>query len=223
MRAAWRVAAAAVLGLAAGVPAGLALRPGFVAVPPVATVAPPGRGLEPAWWEEVTEVADDRTASEPRGLVVTTYRVPADVLFAVDSAVVDERGRRALQDVAGELAGATAVVVAGATDSTGSRAHNEELSLDRAAAARDVLVASGVPAEVIELAAWADDHPVADERGPDPAQARALNRRIEIVVTRPAWPPGRDRPGQSSPPARALGRRRAGPHVRVAVPLTPGP
>lgn len=182
MRWSWRMTAAVVVGVAAGLPVGLAVRPRPVDVAPVASVAPPGRGLETPWWEAVTE--ERAPTTRPRQLVVTTYRVPSDVLFGVDATVVDDRGRDALRRVADELAGATAVVVAGATDSTGSRAHNEQLSLARAAAARDVLVEFGVPAGIIELEAWADDHPVADESGPDPAEARALNRRIELIVTR---------------------------------------
>jgi outer membrane protein OmpA-like peptidoglycan-associated protein len=113
----------------------------------------------------------------------TTYHVPSDVLFPVDSASLDDAAAGALAALAPELRDATAIVIAGATDSTGSREHNLALSQARAEAARDVLVAAGVPLSIVSIEPWADDHPVADESGPDPSEARARNRRIEIIVT----------------------------------------
>jgi outer membrane protein OmpA-like peptidoglycan-associated protein len=167
-------AAAGVAGLAAGAVAGL-----FLLVPPdmlkpVAMADPPGRGQEVPWWEAIVEVPDPGT---------TTYQVPSDVLFPVDSAIVDVDAAHALAALAPDLQDAVAVVIAGATDSTGPHDHNLALSRARAEAARDVLVAEGVPLSIITIEAWADDHPVADESGPDPDEARARNRRIEIIVT----------------------------------------
>src|SRR5688572_20439958 len=69
-----------------------------------------------------------------------------DVLFAVDSSVVDSDGRGALQDVAGVLEEypKTAVIVQGHTDATGSEEHNQSLSERRASAVRNQLVNDGV-------------------------------------------------------------------------------
>jgi outer membrane protein OmpA-like peptidoglycan-associated protein len=191
----------AVLGLAVGIGAGTAMLTARPSLPAVATVTPPGTGLEPAWWEATMKIEDPNppevsvgvdkpvvarpvtTVDTPAVAANTTYRVPGDVLFAVDSSMIDDRSRKVLLALVPELTNAVAIVVCGATDSTGTRAHNLELSLARADAARQVLVGAGIPGYKMTVEAWADDHPVVDEYGPDPAQARALNRRIEIVVT----------------------------------------
>ena len=117
------------------------------------------------------------------GLV--TYVVPADLLFRPDSATVDDTGRAELIDLARtQLHGAVAVVVAGATDGRGTRDHNLALSQARADAATAILVDAGIDPGIIRTQAWADDHPAADEHGPDPATAQARNRRVEITVTK---------------------------------------
>lgn len=165
-----------VISLAVGTLASVQLRADRAAAD--RAVIMPGRGEERAWWEMVTEVRRDS-----HNVGTTTYRVPSDVLFRVDSSVLDRNGSACLVDLAPKLKNAVAVVVAGATDSTGTREHNVALSMARAEAAKLVLIRAGVPASIIQTAAWADEHPVADEDGPDPEQARALNRRIEILVT----------------------------------------
>lgn len=135
---------------------------------------PPLRGGEVAWWEAAREVESDK---------LRTIRVPADVLFPVGSARIDAAGQDLLRRLAPRLRDAIRVEVAGATDSTGSRERNIELSRLRAENAAEVLVAAGVPADRLVTLAWADDHPVADEGGPDREEARARNRRIEIRAT----------------------------------------
>lgn len=164
------------LGLVAGVLAGMfvTLSQRVPASERDAAISVPHRGAEVAWWEAVKE---ERAGS------VRTIRVPADVLFPVDSARIDESGTAVLRSLAPSLRQASRIEIAGATDSTGSRARNVELSRLRAESAKDVLVAAGVPAGSIVTIAWADDHPLADENGPDRAEARARNRRIEIQAT----------------------------------------
>lgn len=147
------------------------------------TQNPPGRGLEPAWWESIAvgSVGSETTPDQrPR----TTYRIPADVLFETDSAVIDQSGRANLLALAtGKLAKALAITIAGATDSRGTRKHNMRLSAARAEAAKAVLTAAGIDEAIITTVAWADGHPIADENGPDRSTAQALNRRIEIIFT----------------------------------------
>jgi outer membrane protein OmpA-like peptidoglycan-associated protein len=71
-------------------------------------------------------------------------------------------------------------VVSGHTDSSGSAAHNEELSARRAAVIEKELVARGVPREEIRSVGMGSRRPVVK---PDDTPAKkAKNRRYEIQV-----------------------------------------
>ena len=70
--------------------------------------------------------------------------------------------------------------VEGHTDSTGSVSTNTELSLRRALAARDYLIAQGVAASSIDVAGLGLSKPIADN---STSEGRARNRRVEIVVS----------------------------------------
>jgi outer membrane protein OmpA-like peptidoglycan-associated protein len=169
----------AILAAGFGVTAGLILLAPAGTSRAVVLRSPPGRGLERPWWESIT-VADPTPNT-----ATVTYVVPADLLFATDSATVDETGQHELVDLARtQLRGASAVVIAGATDSRDTRVHNLALSQARADATTATLVAAGIDPNIIRTEAWADDHPAADEHGPDPATAQARNRRVEITVTK---------------------------------------
>lgn len=83
-----------------------------------------------------------------------------------------------LRDPAGKV---EKIVITGHTDSTGSEAGNRDLSLRRAAAVRDYLLANGVTRGVIAINGVAADHPVATNATPE---GRAANRRVEVRVVR---------------------------------------
>jgi outer membrane protein OmpA-like peptidoglycan-associated protein len=69
--------------------------------------------------------------------------------------------------------------VDGYTDNVGTRAYNDKLSLARATAVANALIARGVDSARISTKGHAFDDPIASN---DSAQGRALNRRTEIVV-----------------------------------------
>ena len=73
-----------------------------------------------------------------------------------------------------------AIEIEGHTDNTGSAAKNEELSLKRAIAVRDYLIAKGVAASATDVAGLGASSPIADNTTAD---GRARNRRVEIVVS----------------------------------------
>jgi outer membrane protein OmpA-like peptidoglycan-associated protein len=56
---------------------------------------------------------------------------------------------------------------------------NQELSVRRATAVRNQLVADGVAADRVSVTGFGDTKPVADNTSPT---GRANNRRVEIVV-----------------------------------------
>lgn len=70
------------------------------------------------------------------------------------------------------------VVIEGHTDSTGTSAHNLDLSKRRAASVKAYLVAAGIAATRMTTAGYGERRPVASN---DTAIGRAQNRRVEIV------------------------------------------
>jgi OOP family OmpA-OmpF porin len=71
------------------------------------------------------------------------------------------------------------VTVIGHTDSVGSDAFNDELSLRRARSVRDFLVGRGIPADLIQVSGEGKRQPIASN---DTAEGRARNRRVEITT-----------------------------------------
>jgi outer membrane protein OmpA-like peptidoglycan-associated protein len=77
----------------------------------------------------------------------------------------------------------TTITIIGHTDSTGSDAINNPLSINRAAATRDYLVSRGVAASRISIDGRGSREPVADNGTPS---GRAQNRRVEIFIAETA-------------------------------------
>ena len=73
----------------------------------------------------------------------------------------------------------TEVQVAGHTDSTGSAEVNQPLSLNRAQAVVEYLIAKGVSASRLSSAGFGSEQPIADNAT---NEGRAANRRIEFTV-----------------------------------------
>jgi OmpA-OmpF porin, OOP family len=73
------------------------------------------------------------------------------------------------------------VSVEGHTDSLGTDAYNEKLSLRRAETVRDYMVAQGIDAARISVKGWGESRPIADNGS---AEGRAENRRVEIIAIR---------------------------------------
>ena len=100
--------------------------------------------------------------------------------FATDSAAITPESATVLDRLAAVARGcAGTLTVAGHTDASGQPEHNRSLSLARAGAVRDALVARGLAADRMRVEGHGADQPVAtneDEAG------RALNRRIEFHV-----------------------------------------
>jgi len=102
------------------------------------------------------------------------------VVFASGASDLLPAARNRVGEVATALShGDSRVLVEGHTDSVGSAANNEELSIRRASAVRDSLVSRGVAADRITVAGYGSARPIADN---DTQEGRANNRRVEIVV-----------------------------------------
>ncbi len=124
---------------------------------------------------EVTQTADNQLK----------LHIPSDVSFAVGRADIQPNFRPILDTFAqGMLRNPQARVrIIGHTDSTGTDAINNPLSINRAASVRDYLVARGVPMGAISIDGRGAREPVASN---DTAAGRAQNRRVEIFMAETA-------------------------------------
>lgn len=109
----------------------------------------------------------------------------AEALFDFDRAVVKPEGKAGLDDLMSKLQGMdTEVMIAvGHTDSVGSDAYNQKLSLRRADAVKAYLVSKGLDQARLYTEGKGETQPIADNAT---AEGRAKNRRvvIEVVGTR---------------------------------------
>jgi outer membrane protein OmpA-like peptidoglycan-associated protein len=71
------------------------------------------------------------------------------------------------------------VYVCGHTDNTGSLEHNLKLSLQRALAVADVLMAHGVAEDRLHVQGFGEEYPIA---GNDTEGGKAMNRRTEVLL-----------------------------------------
>jgi len=111
--------------------------------------------------------------------------IPADVSFDVGRYAIKPNMRPVLDRLASTLNQhpVTTVTIIGHTDSTGSDAVNDPLSVNRAASTRDYLVQRGVSAQRIAVDGRGSRQPVADNTT---AAGRAMNRRVEIFIAEAA-------------------------------------
>lgn len=111
----------------------------------------------------------------------TVITLKADVFFEYNKATLNGRASAALDRAVARLKelGATAVTVAGYTDSKGTAAYNRGLSLRRAQAVRAGLAAR-LPDLKQAVQGYGESRAVASNQT---AKGRALNRRVTITVT----------------------------------------
>jgi outer membrane protein OmpA-like peptidoglycan-associated protein len=108
--------------------------------------------------------------------------VPSDLSFDTGRADLKPALRPVLDQFAQGLDSTLHVFIVGHTDSTGSDAINEPLSLRRAQTVRDYLQARGVPAARLQTAGRGSREPLADNAT---ESGRAMNRRVEIFLREP--------------------------------------
>ncbi len=111
--------------------------------------------------------------------------IPSDVSFDTGRYEIKSNLRPILDRFATTLNQnpVTTVTIIGHTDSTGSDAINNPLSVNRAASTRDYLVARGVATNRIAIDGRGSREPIADN---NTVSGRATNRRVEIYVAEPA-------------------------------------
>lgn len=110
--------------------------------------------------------------------------IPSDVSFASGRYDIKPNMRPILDRLATTLNQnpVSTVQIIGHTDSTGSDAVNAPLSVNRAAATRNYIVARGVAMNRIAIDGRGSHEPVADNATD---AGRAMNRRVEIFIAEP--------------------------------------
>ncbi|MGE0310105.1 MAG: OmpA family protein [Lautropia sp.] len=147
---------------------------------------------------EVTQTPDNQLKLE----------IPSDISFDVGKAAIKPDFQPVLDRFGQTLTQHpdTRIRIIGHTDDTGTDRINDPLSVNRAASARDYLVARGVSIARIAIDGRGEREPIADNAT---AQGRAKNRRVEIFVGEPdqaAAPAPAPMPAQQQPapvPARS--------------------
>jgi len=121
-----------------------------------------------------------------------SMNLSGDVLFDYDKATLKPAAEEALKKVAVVLSQfpESMVTVEGYTDSKGKKSVNMELSRERATVVKNWLVKNGgVAAANISAKGFGEDNPVAPNANPDGSDdpvGRAKNRRVSIIVEKPA-------------------------------------
>ena len=118
--------------------------------------------------------------------------MPGNITFATDSADIANSFYKPLNDLANSFKqfDQNSIEIVGYTDSTGSRAHNVELSQRRAQNVAGYLTAQRVPTARLSTRGAGPDAPIASNATAD---GRAQNRRVEVNL--------RPLPGATGTPA----------------------
>jgi OOP family OmpA-OmpF porin len=113
--------------------------------------------------------------------VAEKVTLAADVLFDFDKSVLKPEGMAKLDDLAGKVKAINleVVIAIGHTDSIGSDAYNQKLSVRRAESVKAYLVSKGVEPNRIYTEGKGEKQPVASNKT---KEGRQKNRRVEIEV-----------------------------------------
>lgn len=112
-------------------------------------------------------------------------QLSADALFAFDSAVLSDNGKRAIeQALRGRIGRDVRLTITGYTDRLGSAGYNEGLSMRRAEAVRNHLASLGIPMAAMQAVGKGAADPVVQcnqGRRQELIDCLAPNRRVEIA------------------------------------------
>jgi OmpA-OmpF porin, OOP family len=121
------------------------------------------------------------TTPPPPPTAATKVTYAADAFFDFDKAVLKPEGKAKLDDLVSKIQGINleVIIAVGHTDSVGTNAYNQRLSVRRAEAVKAYLVHKGIEKNRVYTEGKGESQPVADNRT---AAGRAKNRRVEIEV-----------------------------------------
>jgi len=140
-----------------------------VAAPPVVQAPAPVAAPAPA------------PAPAPQAPAASKVTYAADAFFDFDKSTLKPAGKAKLDDLVGKVKGINleVIIAVGHTDSVGSDAYNQKLSVKRAESVKAYLVSKGIEKNRIYTEGKGEKQPVADNKT---NEGRAKNRRVEIEV-----------------------------------------
>lgn len=146
---------------------------GAIAAAPAPAAAAPAAAPAPA--------AAAPAPAAPAPAVATKVTYAADAFFDFDKSVLKPEGKAKLDDLVSKVKGINleVIIAVGHTDSVGSDAYNQKLSVRRSEAVKAYLVSKGIEKNRVYTEGKGEKQPVADNKT---AEGRAKNRRVEIEV-----------------------------------------
>ena len=120
-------------------------------------------------------------APAPAPVAASKVTYAADAFFDFDKSVLKPEGKAKLDDIVSKVGGLNleVIIAVGHTDSVGTDAYNQKLSVRRAEAVKAYLVSKGIEKNRVYTEGKGEKQPVADNKT---REGRAQNRRVEIEV-----------------------------------------
>jgi len=120
-------------------------------------------------------------APAPQPVAATKVTYAADAFFDFDKSVLKPAGKAKLDDLVGKVKDINleVIIAVGHTDSVGTNAYNQKLSVRRSEAVKAYLVSKGIEKNRVYTEGKGELQPVADNKT---KEGRAKNRRVEIEV-----------------------------------------
>lgn len=117
----------------------------------------------------------------PAPPAATKVTYAADAFFDFNKSVLKPEGKAKLEDLVGKVKAINleVIIAVGHTDSIGSDAYNQKLSVARAEAVKAFLVSKGIEKNRVYTEGKGEKQPVADNKT---KEGQAKNRRVEIEV-----------------------------------------
>jgi len=114
-------------------------------------------------------------------MVAEKVTYAADAFFDFNKSVLKPEGKAKLDDLVSKVKGINleVIIAVGHTDSVGSDAYNQKLSVRRSESVKAYLVSSGIEKNRVYTEGKGEKQPVADNKT---SEGRAKNRRVEIEV-----------------------------------------
>lgn len=129
----------------------------------------------------VSKAAPAAPVATPAPIAATKVTYAADAFFDFDKSVLKPEGKAKLDDLVGKVKGINleVVIAVGHTDSIGTDAYNQKLSVRRSEAVKAYLVSKGIEKNRVYTEGKGEKQPVADNKT---KEGRSKNRRVEIEV-----------------------------------------